>query len=112
MTPWIIQSVEFSRAEYWNRYSFPPPGDLPNPEIEPRSSAFQVDSLLSEPPGYCHKEESKLLGYRRDYCKRGEPEIWGTVGSRVTHVGLLFSFLLLVQSLLQITIVETMVGKT
>ena len=28
----------------------PPPGDLPNPGIEPRSPALQVDSLLSEPP--------------------------------------------------------------
>ena len=26
-------------------------GDLPNPGIEPRSPAFQADSLLSEPPG-------------------------------------------------------------
>ena len=26
-------------------------GDLPNPVIEPRSPALQVDSLLSEPPG-------------------------------------------------------------
>ena len=30
---------------------FPPPGDLPNPGIEPRSPSLQVDSLLSEPPG-------------------------------------------------------------
>ena len=29
----------------------PPPGDLPNPEIEPRSPELQVDSLLSEPTG-------------------------------------------------------------
>ena len=28
-----------------------PPGDLTNPEIEPRSPALQVDSLPSEPPG-------------------------------------------------------------
>ena len=28
-----------------------PSGDLPNPGIEPRSPALQVDSLLSEPPG-------------------------------------------------------------
>ena len=32
-------SVEFSRQEYWNRLSFPPPGDLPDPEREPGSSA-------------------------------------------------------------------------
>ena len=29
----------------------PPPGDLPNPGIELRSLALQVDSLLTEPPG-------------------------------------------------------------
>jgi len=30
---------------------FPSPRDLPNPGIEPRSPALQVDSLWSEPPG-------------------------------------------------------------
>ena len=39
----------FSREEYWSGLPFPPPGGLPNPEIEPRSSALQADSLLSEP---------------------------------------------------------------
>ena len=29
----------------------PPPEDLPNPEIEPRSPALQVNSLQSEPLG-------------------------------------------------------------
>ena len=27
------------------------PGDIPDPGIEPKSSALQVDSLPSEPPG-------------------------------------------------------------
>ena len=40
----------FSRQEYWNGLSYPPPGDLPNPGIKPRSPALQVDSLLPEPP--------------------------------------------------------------
>ena len=30
---------------------FPSPGDLPDPGIEPRSPAWQADSLPSEPPG-------------------------------------------------------------
>ena len=30
---------------------FPSPGDLPNPGIEPRSPALQVDFLPAEPPG-------------------------------------------------------------
>ena len=31
--------------------SFPPPGDLPDPGIQPGSPELQADSLLSEPPG-------------------------------------------------------------
>ena len=37
MTPWGIQSMEFSRPEFWSELPFPSPGDLPNPGIEPRS---------------------------------------------------------------------------
>ena len=44
-------SMGFSRQEYWNGLPFPSPGDLPNPGIEPGSSAFQADALNSEPPG-------------------------------------------------------------
>ena len=40
-----------SRQEYWSRLPCPPPGDLPNPGMEPRSPALQVDSLPSEPSG-------------------------------------------------------------
>ena len=50
-TPWTIQSVKFSRPEYWSGQPFPTPGDLPNPGIEPRSPALQVDSLPGEPTG-------------------------------------------------------------
>ena len=41
----------FSRQEYWSGLPCPPPGDLPDPEIEPNSPALQVNSLPSEPPG-------------------------------------------------------------
>ena len=51
MTPGTIQSVGFSRLEYWSGQPFPPPGDLPNSGIEPRSPALQADSLPAEPPG-------------------------------------------------------------
>ena len=43
--------MEFSRPEYWSGEPFPSPGDLPNPGIEPRSPALQVDSSPAEPPG-------------------------------------------------------------
>ena len=44
-------SMEFSRPEYWSGQPFPSAGDLPNPGIEPRSPALQVDSLPAEPQG-------------------------------------------------------------
>ena len=34
----------FSRQEYWSRSPFPPPGDLPDPGIEP---AFPVSPTLA-----------------------------------------------------------------
>ena len=45
------QSMGFPRQEYWSGLSCPPPGDLPDPGIKPRSPALQADSLPSEPPG-------------------------------------------------------------
>ena len=44
-------SIEFSRQEYRSGWPCPPPGDLPNPGIEPGSPALQADSFQSEPPG-------------------------------------------------------------
>ena len=46
-----IQSMEFSRQEYWSRQPLASPGDLPSPGIEHRSPELQKDSLPSEPPG-------------------------------------------------------------
>ena len=55
-TPWTVAhqaplSMGFSRQEDWSGLSFPFPGDLPNPGIEPRSPTLQADALTSEPPG-------------------------------------------------------------
>ena len=50
-TPWTVQSLEFSRPEYWSGQPFPSPGDLPNPGIKPLSPALQADSLPAEPQG-------------------------------------------------------------
>ena len=53
MTPWIIAnqaslSMGFPRQEYWSGLPFPSPSHLPDPGIEPGSSALQADSLPSE----------------------------------------------------------------
>ena len=50
-TLWTIQSMEFSRPEYWRGYPFPSPGDLPSPGIKPRCPILQADSLPAEPRG-------------------------------------------------------------
>ena len=47
-TPWTVArqaplSTEFSRQEYWSGLLFPSPGNVPHPEIEPGSSALQID---------------------------------------------------------------------
>ena len=49
VTTWTVAcqaspSMEFSSQEYWGGLPFPSPGDLPNPQIEPRSPALQVNS--------------------------------------------------------------------
>jgi len=68
----------FSRQEYWSGLPFPPPGDLPDPGIKPRSPALQADSLPSEPPGkpfcvvkgYTEHSYSLFSGFPEDQ-KRG-----------------------------------------
>ena len=59
--------MEFSRPEYWSGEPFPSPEDLPNPGIEPRSPALQVDSLPTEPQGKpINWEENQM---HISYCK-------------------------------------------
>ena len=43
-------STGFFRQEYWSGLPCPPPEDIPNPGIKPRSPTLQADSLPSEPP--------------------------------------------------------------
>ena len=53
-TPWTVQSMEFSRPEYWSgvlQKVFPSLGDPPNAGVKHRSPALHVDSLPAEPPG-------------------------------------------------------------
>ena len=50
-TPWTVAhqaslSMGFSTQEYWSGLPCPPPGDLPNPGIEPVSPALKADSII------------------------------------------------------------------
>ena len=55
-TPWAVAhqdplSMGFSKQEYWSGLPFPPPGDLPNPEIKLTSPALAGVFFTTEPPG-------------------------------------------------------------
>jgi len=49
--PFSRGSSQILQARILEWELFPSPGDLPNPGIEPRSPALQVDSLPAEPQG-------------------------------------------------------------
>ena len=56
VTPWTVAcqaplSMGFSGQEYWNGPSFPSPGNLPNPRVEPTSPVLAGRFLTPEPPG-------------------------------------------------------------
>ena len=51
VTPWTVahqapMSMGFSKQEYWSGLPFPPPGDLPDPGIEPVSPTMEADSKI------------------------------------------------------------------
>ena len=66
VTQWTVAcqaplSMGLSRQEYWSGLSFPSPGDLPNPGIEPGSPELQANPLSFEPAG---KPISKIMQNR------------------------------------------------
>ena len=53
----------FSRQEYWSGLPFPPPGDLLNPGIKPRSSAYPALAgrfFTTEPPTRVRKDLTRF----------------------------------------------------
>ena len=98
-SPQAALSMEFSKQEYWSGLPFPPPWDLPNPRIKPRSPAWQANSLPSEPPGepkllifYWQKavdvdkpnvEPEKCTTYREAVATRHTGRQWVTAASQV-----------------------------
>ena len=66
-TPWTVAyqaplSMEFSRQEYWSGLPHPPPGDLPDPGIEPASlpSPALTGKFLNAP-----NKRRRLTGWMR-----------------------------------------------
>ena len=63
-----LPGLGFSRQEYWSRSPCPPPGDLPNPRIEPTSltpaalaSRFFTTSALWEAVGRSSETRSNSV---------------------------------------------------
>ena len=67
VTPWTIQSIEFSRPEYWSGQLFSSPGDRPNPGIEFMSPTLQADSLPVDLPVKPHLQRTscEMLGWKK-----------------------------------------------
>jgi len=74
--------MDLSRQESWNGLPFPSPEDLPHPGTEPRSPAFQVDSLPSEP-------QEKPMGKFRRYknaCKGNDKHLFRSQMKEYGHL--------------------------
>ena len=68
----------FQARGYWSGLSFPSPGGLPNPGIEPGSPALEADALPSEQPGQPRGEEAAFLfpGYAvHTFTSGGRPKM-------------------------------------
>ena len=74
-------SLGFSRQEYWSGLPYPPPGDLPNPGIEPRSLNllhWQGDSFTAGATGKPIPLEGKNYFHfhcRNDYATQSNLQI-------------------------------------
>ena len=61
--PWTVAhqappSTGFSRQEHWSGVPFPPPGDPPDPGIDPTSAAVAGRFFTAEPPGKLSKSHA------------------------------------------------------
>ena len=68
----VLLSLGIPRQEHWSGLSFPSPGDLSNPGIEPISPALAGKFFTTEPPGKLHhslfllkkKKKKSLTSFR------------------------------------------------
>ena len=70
----VPQSMGFSSQEYWSRLPYPPPVDLPDPEIKPKSlvsPALAGQIFTTKPPGKLRNREwwflnkNSIFSYKR-----------------------------------------------
>ena len=85
--PWMVAhqaslSMEFSKTEYWKGLPYPPPGDLPDPGIKPRSPTLQTDSLTMWATGEDHIFSRVQLGNPLD-CSLPGSSVRGIFQTRI-----------------------------
>ena len=78
-TLWIVAhqapvSTGFSRQEYWGGLPCPPPGDPPDPRMEPVAPALQVNSLLLS---HWRNSKDKDMGDMKDTSARMQDACFG-----------------------------------
>ena len=66
MTPWTVAfqaplSLGFLKQEYWIGFLFHSPEDIPNPGIQPTSSALTGGFFTTEPPEKQQKYSKHIL---------------------------------------------------
>ena len=101
MTPWTVAhqaplSTGFSRQEYWRGLPCSPPGDLPNPGIEPASPLslkLQAEFLPTEPPRKPHIRRSVRYikpekWFRGLFLSAQHPFLWISVEVHPFHINI------------------------
>ena len=98
VTPWTVAhqaplSMGFTRKEYWNGLPFPPPGDLPDPGIEPASlvspalaGRFFTTELPGKPLGPSESESNSRSVVSDSLPPHGLHSPWNSPGQN-TGVG-------------------------
>ena len=71
-------SMGFSRQEYWSGLPFPPPGNLPDPAINPGALVSQENSLLLSLQGSQFRKSSKYSFRLVSQFSPPEDVIWKT----------------------------------
>ena len=85
-TTWTITcqallSIGFPRQEYWSGLSFPPPGNHPDPDVEPVSPVLAGGFFTTESPGKLQSQgwnyylgASLIAQLVKEFsCKAGDP---------------------------------------
>ena len=92
-TPWTVAlqaplSMGFPQQEYWSELAFP--RDLPNPGIEPTSSALAGGYFTTVPPGkpalvYESRTKQSLSPSSQDSCKSQQTLTWCSASPCARH---------------------------